>query len=59
MKELKSYRLEFHVDNFCLPTLELEHLRLEFYNETRVLKTRDAIFPHCFAKTPLKKLLKI
>ena len=54
MKELKSYRLEFHVDNFCLPALELEHLRLEFYN-----KTRDAIFLYCLAKSPLTKLLKI
>ena len=28
---------------------ELKHLRLEFYHETRVLKTRGAIFSHCFA----------
>ena len=58
MKELESY-----VDStwiiFVLPALELEHLRLEFYNETWVLKTWDTIFQHCFAKLPLRKLLKI
>ena len=47
------------MDNFCLLALELEHLRLKFYHETRVLKTRDAIFTQCFAKSPLTKLLKI
>ena len=48
----------FHVDNFCLPTQELKHLRLEFDHETRVLKTQDAIFPRCFAKITTNKIVK-
>ena len=46
MVELEYYKLEFYVDNFCLPTQELEHLRLE------------SIFPHCFANTTTNKIVK-
>ena len=48
----------FHMNNFCLPAQELKHLRLEFYHETWVLKTQDAIFHIVLQTSPLKKLLK-
>ena len=46
------------MDNFCLPALELEHLKLEFYHETRVLEIWNAIFLHCFAKVTTNKIVK-
>ena len=46
------------MDNFCLPALELKHLRPEFYHETRVLEARDAIFPHYFAKITTNEIVK-
>ena len=39
-------------------TEELKYYKLEFYNETRVLETRDAIFPHCFAKITTNEIVK-
>ena len=58
MVKLEYYKLKFHVDNFCLPAQELEHLRLKFYHETRALKTRDAIFLHCFANITTNEIVK-
>ena len=46
------------MDNFCLPAQKLEHLRFEFYHETGVLKTQDAIFSHCFANIITNKIVK-
>jgi len=46
------------VDNFCLPAQELKHLKLEFYHDTRVLKTQDAIFSHCFANITTNEIVK-
>ena len=46
------------MDNFCLPAQELKHLKLEFYHDTRVLKTQDAIFSHCFANITTNEIVK-
>ena len=46
------------MNNFCLLAQELEHLRLEFYHKTQVLKTQDAIFPHYFASITTNKIVK-
>ena len=58
MVKLEQYKLKFPVDNFCLSAQELEHLRLKFYHETRALKTRDAIFLHCFANITTNEIVK-
>ena len=48
----------FHLGNFSLPDEEVEHLRLEFSHETRVLKTWDAIIPYCFTNITTNEIVK-